>query len=258
MDFNNKFDTNIFFSGGAGMFIQYHDIVKPVYLWATLKMILNEDKYNLPINILSKNKSLSMVEWYVKRRYQNPLICIDYLNKYKHEDLDKMILEILNTDKSLYDLAPSLNICKLLSVYKKQHMTFPVFIYSREYEPHIEDDIVNIFRGIPVKYVYGDLTAAIKHCDHNFTYIISDIELFKELSDVLVGTYSHLLLAHDYRYNYIDNNKTFKHDLYEISKDNLTLRVESFSAADLHNLAVETEKILSSYKKEDLTEYASN
>ena len=256
--FTNKFDTNIFFSGGAGMFIQYHDIVKPVYLWAILKMILNKEKYNLPINILSHNRSLSLIEWYIKRRYQNPLICIDYLKKYNHSDLDKMLLDILNEDESLYKLAPTLNVHTMLSVYRSQHLTFPIFIYSREYELFIENDITNIFRGLPVRYLYGDLKTAVANCKQNFTYMISDIELFKELADILIGSYSHLLLAHDYRYNFSDNHKTLKYNLYEMSKTHLYLRLQSFSVTDLNYLALETEKILSSYKKEDMGKHASN
>lgn len=253
MEVNKKFDTNIFFSGGAGMFIQYHDIVKPVYLWAIIKMILNKDKYKIPINILAQMKSLSLVEWYVKRRYQNPLISVDYLQKYQQNELDKMLLDILNEDESLYTLAPSMIICKMLSVYRSQHMMFPIFIYSREYEKNIEIDIGNMFSGLPVKYVYGNLETALKNCDHNFTYMISDIQLFKELTDLLVDTYSHVILAHDYRYNYIDNNKTFKYNLYDISKNNLCFRIESFNAMDLNKTAIEVEKILLSYAKEDLT-----
>jgi hypothetical protein len=256
--FNNKFDTNIFFPGGAGMFIQYHDIIKPVYLWATLKMILNKEDYNLPVNILSYNRSLSIIEWYVKRRYQNPLACIDYLKKYDHSVLDKMLLDILNNDESLYRLAPTLNAYKMLSVYKSQHMSFPIFIYSNEYEHYIETDITNIFSGLPVKYVYGDLRTAVSNCSQNFTYMISDIELFKKLADMLIGSYSHLILAHDYRYNFSDNHKTLKYNLYEMSKTHLYLRIQSFSVADLNELAIETDKILLSYKKGDVVEHASN
>jgi hypothetical protein len=88
--------------------------------------------------------------------------------------------------------------------------------------------------------------------------MISDIELFKDLADILIGSYSHLLLAHDYRYNFSDDHKTLKYDLYEMSRTHPYLRIESFSVADLNNLAIDTEKILSSYKKEDTAKYASD
>jgi len=145
----------------------------------------------------------------------------------------------------------------MLSVYKNQHMTFPIFVYSKEYEKYIEKDIGNIFSGLPVKYLYGDLKMAVANCKQNFTYMISDIELFKELADILIGSCSHLLLAHDYRYNFSDNHKTLKHNLYEMSRTHLYLRIESFSVANLNNLAIETEKILSSYKKEAAAKHAS-
>jgi hypothetical protein len=137
-------------------------------------------------------------------------------------------------------------------------MSFPIFIYSNEYEHYIETDITNIFSGLPVKYVYGDLRTAVSNCSQNFTYMISDIELFKKLADMLIGSYSHLILAHDYRYNFSDNHKTLKYNLYEMSKTHLYLRIQSFSVADLNELAIETDKILLSYKKGDVVEHASN
>ena len=47
---NNNFNTNELFAGGAGMFIQYHDIIKPVYLYAIVKMIATKNSFGLPIN----------------------------------------------------------------------------------------------------------------------------------------------------------------------------------------------------------------
>ena len=54
---SKNFDTNVLFSGGAGMFLQYHDIVKPVYLYAIIKMIAVKESFGLPIDII-KDMSL--------------------------------------------------------------------------------------------------------------------------------------------------------------------------------------------------------
>ena len=62
-----KFDTEAFFSGGAGMFLEYYDIVKPVYLYATLKLLITDDNYGIPVSILKNFSVLSLIEWYKNR-----------------------------------------------------------------------------------------------------------------------------------------------------------------------------------------------
>ena len=215
---NKNFDTSVFFSGGAGMFIQYHDIVKPVYLFALMKMILTNNAFGLPVNIISNLTPPSVIEWYVKRRYINPLKCLDYNHHANDNELDDILKTILLSDNSVYKLAPSLNIKRLLSVYHKQHMTFPIYIYSEEEEPYIKEDCKNTFTGINTRYVFGDLKECIRKCDQNFTYIFSNIELVKKSAEILTGTCSNILLSAEYRYNYNDNCKTFKYDLEEIAR----------------------------------------
>ena len=120
------FDTNVFFSGGAGMFLQYHDIIKPVYLYTILKMIITKESFGLPTYILQNMSVLSLIEWYIKRRFKNPLQCLDFNHCIDKEDLDNLLQEILISDNSIYNLCPSLNIKKIMHVYKSQHMTFPI------------------------------------------------------------------------------------------------------------------------------------
>lgn len=231
------FDTNVFFSGGAGMFLQYHDIVKPVYLYAMLKMMVTQETFGLPTYILQNMSILSLVEWYIKRRYKNPLQCLDFKHCIDKEELDKILQEILITDESIYKLCPSLNISKLLHVYRTQHMMFPIYVYSEYDEPFIKNDLRETFRGIECHYFFGDLKQAISRCDQNFTYIFSDIEMVKSASEILMGTCSHVLLANEYRYNYIDNCKTFKYNLMDMMTAHPFIRIGTTLAMDPHELA---------------------
>lgn len=229
------FDTGIFFSGGAGMFIQYHDIVKPIGLYAIIKMILTEESMGLPINIIKDMSVLSLVEWYMNRRYQNPLQCLDYNHKLDQTTVDRMFKQVLS-DHSIYKYSSALNIERMLSVYNKQHMSFPIYVYSETEDPFIKDDCKMIFNGIDVRYVYGDLKEAIKKCDQNFTYIFSKIELVKSVAEILIGTCSHILIADDYRYNYIDNRKQFKYDLRQLQISHPYLRISTTNAVDRNKL----------------------
>ena len=234
--FGQNFNTDIFFSGGAGMFIEYHDIVKPTYLYATLSMLFSGIDYNLPMNIINDMSIMSLIEWYMNRRYRNPLRCLDYMNAYSEEELDKLLSDVLSSDPSIYRLAPPLNVNRLLSIYKRQHMSFPIFIYSADDEPSISSDIKETFRGLPVKYLHGDLETAVKKCDENFTFMVSDIELLKSLAGILKGTCSHLTLSYDYRYNFIDNRRTLKHDLDIMQQDHPFIRIDLNNAVDLNDI----------------------
>ena len=238
------FDTNMFFSGGAGMFIQYHDVVKPVYLFAIAKMILTETSYGLPLNIIKDMSILSLIEWYHQRRYINPLRCLDPLRQIDPKDLDNLMNDILRDD-SIYRLAPSMNINPMMEVYRKNHMRFPIYIYSENEEPFIEKDSKEVFSGIQIKYLHGDLKTAVSRCDQNFTYILSDIELVKELCGILIGTCSHIILAKEYRYNYKDGCKTFKYDLRDLMRNHPFLRLGTSIVGDPYNLALSFKNLIS-------------
>lgn len=219
------FDTNVFFSGGAGMFIQYYDVIKPVYLYAILKMIATQETFGLPINIISSLSVPSLIEWYVKRRFINPFQQLDYQHIIDPKQLNYFLQDYLDHDESLYRLSPGLNITKLMSVYTVQHMSFPVYVYTKEEEKYVKEDCKTIFPGVNTKYLYGDLKECIKKCSNNFTYIFSDIELVRESCEILIGTCSHVLLATEYRYNYRDHCKTFKYDLLELAKSHPFIRL---------------------------------
>jgi hypothetical protein len=229
---NKDFDTNVLFSGGAGMFLQYHDIVKPAYLYAIIKMIATKETFGMPIEIIKDMSIHSLVEWYLNRRYKNPLQSLDYMHKLNSVDMDRLLYQILKNDPSIYKLSPGLNIQKMLSVYKKQHMTFPVYVYSEYEEPYIKEDIKSIFRGIKCRYLFGDLKECILKTDQNFTYIFSDIELTKQACEILHGRYAHVLQAGDYGYNYIDNGKTFKYDLKQLSMNHPFIRTSITVVSD--------------------------
>lgn len=214
------------------MFVQYHDILKPTYLYAVFRMIITKENYGLPTNIIENFSILSLLEWYQNRRYKNPLQQLDWKHQIPEETLNAVLKDILK-DHSVYHLAPMLNFGRMIQVYKLQHMIFPWVIYSEEYEEGIEKDCKNIFNGIKYKYVHGPLKEAIMKCDQNYTYIFSDIELLNLASTVLHGTYSHLLLSRDYRYNYVDSFKNMKYNLKKMMSSHPFLRIETITAMDI-------------------------
>lgn len=225
------FNTNPFFVGGAGLFLQYFDVVKPVHLYAIMKMIITRDTYGLPVNIIENMRLPSIIEWYKERSTINPLIQLDYLHKIPHEQLDELMTIMLHDDKSIYKLSPLLNIYRLFDVYTKQHMIFPIYVYSEEYNEFIEHDIHSSLQFVNAKYVYGPIEQCLqKYTSENYTYIFSDIELMKIAIDSLPTKYSHVLLTEDYRYN--KNHSKFKYDLEDMMKSNFPIRLGTTRAMD--------------------------
>jgi len=236
------------FSGGAGFFVQYHDVVKSVYLTAIFKLIINPTLVDLPTHSLRHLSTISLLEWYLQRRYFNPLQSLDFQRKYRENELSDLLLYILQKDSSLYRLSPPLLIQRLLAPYTKQYMTFPLYIYTREEEPYVKTDCELTFPGLPIHYLYGDLKSALLQCQQNFTYMIADIELYKELVYHLDGTCSHLLLASDYRYNYLPKSKSFKYNLNRLMSDHPFVRLETNTVTDPQELVLALQRLANSFK----------
>ena len=247
---NKKLDTNNFFVGGAGMFIQYHDIIRPVYLYAVIKMIITDQTYGIPTKLIENFSVASIVEWYKSRRYINPLKQLDIKHKSDDKTLDGILNRILKDDPSVYALSPTLNIERIFSVYKSQQFSFPVYVYTEEYDETVKNDIDVLLVGMNHYYVYGDLTEATKNCRQNFTYIFSDVELAKNAAEVLTGTYSHILVASDYRYNYKDNFKNMKYDLMDLMRKHPFLRFGTTTAMDIELMEGKFDNITDTPEKE--------
>lgn len=222
---DKPFNTNYFFSGGAGMFLQYHDVVKPIFLYAIIQMILTNQNHGLPISIIKDMSIASLIEWYVNRRFINPLKQLDYNNIYREDVMDELMQQILDSDPSIYKLCPLLNIGNMMNVYKQQRMEFPIYVWTPYESKHVKEDCDITFNGIDHRYIFGDLKECIEKCNQNFTYIFSNIEMVKKSAEILVGTCSHILLAGDYRYNFVDYRKTLKYDLQDIMAEYPFVRI---------------------------------
>ena len=225
-------DTNSFFAGGAGMFLQYYDIVKPVYLYAVIQMILTGQNYGLPTQMISRFSQRSILEWYRMRKYINPLRQLDYRQQVPPEELDALLQSILEQDATIYKLSAPLSTMRLFHVYRQQHMQFPVYLYAEQTTPGMIEDCHILFRGIQHHVVSGSLKDAIMQCNQNFTYIFSDIELAKNAADLLMGTCSHILLAQDYRYNYQEPQHVMKYHLGTLARQHPFIRMGTIVSYD--------------------------
>lgn len=229
---NQPFDTNAFFSGGAGLFLQYHDVIKPTYLYAVIQMMITKQTYGLPVYTIEKMSQLATVEWYLNRRYRNPLQQLDFNHHGEKEKLDALLDHILETDPTIYKMAPSLAAVKLFQVYRSQYMTFPIYVYEEHVDRGMKEDVDRLLSGIQHKLFTGDLRKAISRCDQNFTYIFSDIESMKSAVEILTGTCSNVLLTSEYRYNKLSDLRSYRYNLQELATSHPFVRVGTTIAFD--------------------------
>lgn len=213
----NTFNTSRLFAGGSGIVIEYHDAIKPVYLFALISIILNKKDYNLPIALIENFSFPSILEWYVNRPYYNPLKYLDYKHIGSDEDLDKLLLTILNDDTSVYKYTPHLNMVKILYGYSIKGMNVPIYFYSEYKEKGIEEDINNNFKELNIKYIYGPPSKICEIEAQNFSYIFSNIQHAEEfIKHHDPQKLSVITIANDFRYNYIKGGKGLNdyRDLY--------------------------------------------
>lgn len=209
---NQPFDTSKLYSGGAFLFIQFEDVVTPIYLFAIIKLIITNISYGIPIHIIKDMSILSLTEWYIKRTHINPIQQLDYNHQLTEQQSYDLLYKILQ-DKSIYDYSPVMNIGPMLDVYKYKKMIIPVYIYSPYNDENIKYFCSKHFPEIPIIYKFGNLRDAIPLLENNGTFIFSNIELYKQACEFLKGKYAHVLLGGEYRYNYIDNCITPKYSL---------------------------------------------
>ena len=215
----NTFSASKTFFGGSAIVIQYHDVLKPVYLTAIFKMLLNKDlQFGLPFDILKSFSIPSIVEWYKTRNYFNPLKLLDPKRLATNDQLNQM-LNIVLKDKSIYTLTPLLNSIRLLIVSEQNHLNVPMYIYSEQYEENILYDINQL--PLHLNYIYGSIKDLVDKIPANSTYIFSNIELLKEaifsidakksVNFILVSDYNYNFSNNQYKYNFSDLlSKEFK------------------------------------------------
>lgn len=240
---NEHNNIGAFFSGGGGFFIDYFDVVRPLYLFTVLDMIMNNLTFGLPVDIIKDMSCGAILEWYVKRRYVNPLKCLDFYNIINDKELDDCLDEYI-TRFPIYRLCPDMNIHKMMDVYRNERMEIPVFIYTEKEYDFVKEDIHLSFPSINKLYLHGDLNTALERCAPNFTYIFSSIDRLKIACDHLKGTCAHILLSNEYRYNQAKINQPIESELYNMMISTPYLRIGTTSSIDLESMLMNMNKLI--------------
>ena len=200
----NTFNASKTFFGGSALIVQYHDVLKPVYLTAIIKMLMNKNlQFGLPFDIIKSFSLLSLIEWYKGRSFINPLKLLDPNRKATNEQLQQM-LNIILKDNSIYKLSPLLDTIRLIIASEQNKLDVPLYIYSEQFEEGIDKDLY--YMQMNCKYIHETIKTLIERTPPNATYIFSNIDLLKDSLELIDPKKSaNFILVSDYRYNFLNN-----------------------------------------------------
>ena len=209
----NTFNASKTFFGGSALIVQYHDVLKPVYLTAIIKMLINKElQFGLPFDIIKSFSFLSLIEWYKGRSFINPLKLLDPKHKASDEQLQQ-ILNIILKDHSIYKLSPFLDTIRLIIASEQNKLDVPLYIYSEEFEEGIDKDLY--YMQMNCKYIYKPIKTLIEETPPNATYIFSNIDLLKDSLELIEPKKSaNFILVSDYKYNF--SNNQYKYNFSDI------------------------------------------
>ena len=200
----NTFNASKTFFGGSALIVQYHDVLKPVYLTAIIKMLMNKNlQFGLPFDIIKSFSLLSLIEWYKGRSFINPLKLLDPNRKATNEQLQQM-LNIILKDNSIYKLSPLLDTIRLIIASEQNKLDVPLYIYSEQFEEGIDKDLY--YMQMNCKYIHETIKTLIERTPPNATYLFSNIDLLKDSLELIDPKKSaNFILVSDYRYNFLNN-----------------------------------------------------
>lgn len=183
-------------------FITYDNIIRNPYSYIMHQLVNNEEYSSYKDFIHTEkleNKSIAEISEIISMNpIKNPL---EYYSKDEF-DYNLSLAELYLSMDNVYSESPLLKFGIALGIILKQQFTKKVYIYSKEFDPRIDEDIRKQFGGSKkIVYINGDLIEVVKSIDKITTFIIDDIDMVQRLIDSDLVSYTNILLA-NYGYNY--------------------------------------------------------
>lgn len=195
------------------LFLEYADIIKSPYF--NFVYMIMQHPNNFSENYVTEKflgfDPPSLVEWYINRSYQNPLMDLIRPEALEHVPA-KVLDEFLNNQ---IEQIPSVNytaawlnmadVVRQLST-EKASIVKKIIIWHPYENNAIKNDISSYF-GPRVHFITGDLQECLRYVPDDSTYVFSDIMNIEVI--LAEGKLKHcsVLVPEDYRYNFTEENK---------------------------------------------------
>lgn len=217
------------------LFIEYVDIIRSPYYIFLYMMMLNPENFKKAFKVerISGFDIPSLGEWYLHRKYQNPLkelLRDEILDQMNDEDIDifmnKQILDIPDFIK----YSPELNFVEIsrVIVNHQKGIVKKVIVWYPYENDEIAKDVERLFDD-KVEFRTGELYDVLDDIPKDSTYVFSDIMNIEVLLEKGRLNLSSILIPTEYRYNYTEDD-IFKIDYEKYLKESL-FKLNFFNAS---------------------------
>jgi len=205
------------FTNSQCLFIEYMDVIQMPW-FSFLSFLQINDKLNnmLNIDMIKYLNPSNLLEFYINRKNKNILVelCREKYNALVL--LDNLLKEQMRQQSIFYQYNLTTNMCTFIQNIAASKLVKKILIYYEENIPAIDEDIKTRF-GNFAEYVWGPMPEVLKNIPNDSTYIFSDVMNIIQLEENDKLDYSAILIPVEFRYNYVDDNKT----KYLVDIDNL-------------------------------------
>lgn len=210
--------TDTLFYNSQCLFIEYHDVLN--IPWLVLLTVAKQSKSIQKLFDLKEIEHYDMsalLEWYKYRNSRNIFNEFNMSQEINTDDFLKAMMTSGNSDY-FHSLDFELIFNNALKILMESRLVKKILIYSEYEESGIRDYISKRFSSEMIGYTFGDLNQCLKSIPIDSTYVFSDICKVNNLIDTNHLSYSSIIIANNYKYNY-DDDKKLKVDLDKLSED---------------------------------------
>lgn len=214
------------------LFVEYIDIIRAPYL-IFAKLLSESRKENgglrppFDISRIQGIDNERLIEWYYLRNYQNVLLNLipeELMDSLRTSDIDHFLDKQIRETPNLVSVAFPLNFSKVIeAIYSMDtSLVDKTLIYYPYDNSIIREDIIKLYEGKPIEFVYGEMSEIIRNFpDAGVTYVFSDITNIQILAEADKLNTASILLPYEYAYNRLPNSLEFKIDINGYLKEYL-------------------------------------
>ena len=209
------------FQNSTCVFVEYTDVLQ--LQWFTFLSFFRENKKLDDIFRTDEIRYLSvsaLLNEYFNRPYRNPLAGLVRDNRIiDFEQLDELLDSQVNSNEIFFNQNVDTNVVFMVGNLLANKLIQRLVIYYPTENEFVKKDIESKF-GDKAELVTGDLKQILLSLPQDTTYFFSDVNHVLLLEETKKINYSAIMLAADYRYNFLDDEKTkFIIDMDYLSKN---------------------------------------
>lgn len=201
--------SNTLFTNAKCIFVEYMDLVQLAWYPFLNLFRKNTSEKVTQLFDFSPIKGMgdsSLMVHYLNRPYRNPLAEFVIDKELPMENLDKLLNDLVEENEICFDVSLDSIILAYLKNIITNRICHDIRIWHPRNVPLIQKDITDKLQDFAT-FVSGPLETVLLDVPNDTTYIFSDIFHVLELENLNKLDFNAVMVADDYRYNYVDDDR---------------------------------------------------